>query len=634
MAFYFLNEILKSPKICQMNKLLRYLRPIWWEVVIAVFLVAFQSLFALLIPSFIGNITTIIENPTNYTTQMDYLVSLFSFNFIKPTGDLNADIWAIGGVMIAFAVGFLLCAFGSSLVISRIGATYGKQVRHDVFSKVTNFAIGQYDKFGTASLITRTTNDIEQTQQAIQSTLRIIIMSPLSMVLAIVLILKSDPWIALIIACALPVIVLIMILIFVRAYPLFKKFQTVIDELTMQLRQSLKGVRVIRAFDRQKEDDASFDKANVKMRDLSVKVDHTMTFANPLISIIFDVTYIAVYFYGFAITDGTPASNGTVMFSNVIEGAQYATQIMNSFLFFGFLLIMIPRASACAKRINEVLETPELIKNPQNPIIPANHEGIVEFEKVGFTFPDATISTLENISFKTKPGSTTAIIGSTGSGKSSVINLIPRFYDVTSGVVKVDGVDVRQMNKKELRTRLGFVPQTAQLFSGTIRSNILFGMKDASDDDIREALEVSQSADFVDALDKGIDSPVEQDGKNFSGGQKQRLAIARALIRKPEIYIFDDSFSALDFQTDIRLRTALKRYTSKSSVIIVAQRVSTILDADEIIVLDKGQIVGTGTHVELLKSCKVYQEIVYSQMDKDEITKTIDIAKTICGGAN
>ncbi|MCI1245226.1 MAG: ABC transporter ATP-binding protein/permease [Bacilli bacterium] len=615
-----------------MNKLLRYLKPVWALVIVSFVLVSLQSLFALLIPSFISSITKIIENPTNYATDMKKLITLFSYSVITPTGDLNTDILIIGGIMISFAVGFLLCALASSVTIAKIGSTYGRQVRHDVFSKVNSFAISQYDKFGTASLITRTTNDIEQTQMIIQSTMRIIIMSPLTMILAIVLIVQSDPWIALIIACALPLIVVIMAVIFYIAYPLFKKFQTVIDELTLSLRQTLKGIRVIRAFDRQKEDDDSFDKANTRMKKLAIKVDHTMTFANPLVNIIFYITYIGIYFYGFAKTEGQPASEGTVAFSNVLVGAQYAMQIMNSFLFIGFLLINIPRASACAKRINEVLATPELIKNPQNPIIPANHEGIVEFKKVGFTFPDAKEPTLSQISFKTKPGSTTAIIGSTGSGKSSIINLIPRFYDVTEGSLLIDGVDTRQMDKRDLRRRLGFVPQTAQLFTGTIRSNIAFGMKNVTESEIREALEISQSADFVDAMEKGIDSPIEQDGKNLSGGQKQRIAIARALIRKPEIYVFDDSFSALDFQTDIRLRTALRHYTANSSVIIVAQRVSTIINADEIIVLEQGKIVGVGSHRELLKTCRVYQEIVDSQMDKDEIMKTINMTKAL-GGA-
>lgn len=615
-----------------MLKLLRYLKPIWYLVVMAFFLVAAQTLFSLLITSLISSITKIIENPADYAEKMGSLVTLFTFKAITPTGNTITDIWIIGGIMIAFACGFLLCAFGSSIIIAKIGSSYGRRLRHDVFTKVNYFAISQYDKFSTASLITRTTNDIEQTQQIIQSTLRVIIMSPLTMILAIVLIVQSDPWIALIIACALPLIVIIMAIIFIFAYPLFRKFQTVIDELTLSLRQTLKGVRVIRAFDRQKEDDESFDKANKRMRNLSIKVDHTMTFANPAINIIFDVTYIAVYFYGFAKVDGQPVSGGTVAFSNVLVGAQYAMQVMNSFLFFGFLLINIPRSSACAKRIEEILNTPELIRNPHNPVIPANHEGIVEFKNVSFAFPDADAPTLSNISFKTKPGSTTAIIGSTGSGKSSIINLIPRFYDVSEGQVLIDGVDVRDMNKEDVRARLGFVPQTAQLFTGTIRSNIVTGKRDATEEEIRKALEVSQSADFVDSLEKGLDAPVEQDGKNFSGGQKQRLAIARALVRKPEIYVFDDSFSALDFQTDIRLRRALKDYTVDSSVIIVAQRVSTILDATEIIVLDQGKIVGIGTHRELLKTCKVYQEIVYSQMDKDEITKTIQMAKAIEGG--
>lgn len=610
-----------------MAKLLRYLFPIWWQVLLQMILLSLQSFSALVVTNFMDNITTIMEYPLSYTSSVKGLFTLFGGTWITPTGDRITDTWIIGGFMIAFAFAFLVFAFASSILGSHIGAYYAKTLRHDLFKKITTMSVTQYRDFGTASLITRTTNDIEQTQQAIQMGLRIMVMSPVSLVIALVMISTRDPRLALIVACVIPFIVIVVVILLVLANPLFAKLQTNIDKLTGVLRESLKGVRVIRAFNQQGKEYSRFEKANKELIDVGIRVDRTMSFGSPLIGIAFDATYIGIYYYGFAAIDGSPA--GTVInFANIVVSAQYAMQLMQSFLMFMFLLIMVPRASACAKRINAVLDSVNAITDPAVPQTSTTHQGLIEFKDVTFSFPGASNPTLSHISFLARPGKTTALIGSTGSGKSTIINLIPRFYDVSSGEILVDGLDVRSYAKKELRDKVGFVPQTAQLFRGTIRDNITFGKENATDDEIREALNIAQAKEFIDTLEKGLDAEVEQDGKNFSGGQKQRLCIARALVKKPEIYIFDDSFSALDFKTDLRLRKALKGYTKESSLIIVAQRVSTIIDADNIIVLDQGQVVGEGTHQELLLHCPVYQEIVESQLDKDEIEKTLALSSS------
>ena len=608
-----------------MNKLLRYLRPIWWLVLIDVVLLVAQSYFALLIPNLMTNITKIMEYPQTYLSEMTSLIDLWNIHWITPTGDLMKDTWIIGGFMIAFAFGFLLCAFASSIVTSHIGAFYGKSVRHDLFHKVTSMSVGEYYDFGTASLITRTTNDIEQTQASIQMGLRIMIMSPVSLGIAIVLICTSDPKLGLIVGCVIPVLILVAIVLLSLSTPLFKKLQENMDRLTSVLRESLKGVRVIRAYNQEEREFGRFEKANKNLVDVGIRVDRIMSFGSPIIGICFDATYVAIYVYGFARYDGV-ASNTVINFSTIITSAEYAMQLMQSFMMFMFLFILLPRASACAKRINEVFASVNPINDPKSPKVSQENDGLVEFKEVTFSFPKASSPTLSALSFRALPGRTTAIIGSTGSGKSTVVNLLPRFYDVSAGQVLLDGVDVRDYDKGVLRGKLGFVPQTAQLFRGTLRENIAFGKEGASDEEILEALKVAQASEFTDSLPGGLDFAVEQDGKNFSGGQKQRLAIARALVRKPEVYVFDDSFSALDFKTDVHLRQALKHYTANSTIIIVAQRVSTIIDADNIIVLNEGKLVGQGKHADLLKTCPIYQEIVESQLDKEEITKTMAMA--------
>jgi ATP-binding cassette, subfamily B, multidrug efflux pump len=608
-----------------MLKLLRYLKPVAGLVAIDVVLLALQSYFAMLIPNFMSNITVIMEYPQVYPSKMSGLIKLWGMSLIAPTGNAVTDIWIIGAVMLAFAAGFLLCAFSTSLIGSHIGANYAKGLRNAMFKKATTMSVAEYYRFGTASLITRTTNDIEQTQNAVQMSLRVLIMSPVSLVFAIILIGNMDTKLAGLVALTIPFLIVVISVLLIIATPLFKKLQAGIDKLTSVLRESLKGVRVIRAFNQEDKEYDRFEKSNRDLTNVGVRVDRVMSFGSPLIGIAFDATYVAIYIYGFQGIDGV-ASQGMIDFSTVLVSAEYAMQLMQSFLMFMFILIMLPRANASAKRINEVLGSVNDVADPKEPKQSKENTGLVEFKEVTFSFPNAAAPTLSNISFTARPGKTTAIIGSTGSGKSTVINLIPRFYDVTAGSVFIDGLNTKDYLRADLREKLGFVPQTAQLFSGTLRENIAFGKENASDEEIQKALEVAQAKEFTDTLAGGLDFVVEQDGKNFSGGQKQRLAIARALVKKPEIYVFDDSFSALDFKTDIKLRKALKTYTSTSTIIIVAQRVSTIIDADNIIVLDEGKVVGEGTHNELLKNCAVYQEIVESQLDKEEIAKTLALS--------
>lgn len=589
-----------------MFKLFRYLKPKIWLILIVFLLIGAQSYTQLMLPDYMGDITSIATGQT-------------------PVPDVTAAIWDVGIKMIIISLITIAIAFATSLSVSYIGAYFGKKVRSEVFKKVLSFSLGDYDRIGTASLMTRTTNDIEQVQMVIVMGLRIMVMSPVILVVAIVRVLTTDARLALILAFSIPVIILTIIILFSIAMPLFKKIQTATDNVTKVMRESLTGVRVVRAFNQEDRERKRFSKVNDFLTKLTTKVGRTMSFANPIITIFFDLTYFAIFFYGFAMIDGSAEMYNL---EAILETSQYAMHIMMAFLMFSMLLIMFPRATVSAKRINQVLDIPVVIKDPAEPLqAQQDRRGYVQFKDVTFTFPDSQLPTLQNISFEAQPGQVTAIIGSTGSGKSSIINLIPRFYDVTQGQVLVDGVDVRDYTQKDLRDKIGFVQQQALLFSGTIRDNLVYGRPNGTNEEVAAALDVAQAARFVAKKEEGVNALVSQGGKNFSGGQKQRLAIARALVKKPEIYVFDDSFSALDFKTDIRLRTALKSYTKGSSVIIVAQRVSSILDADNIIVLNEGKIVGQGKHQQLLKDCQVYQEIVFSQMDASEIKRTLEIKK-------
>jgi ATP-binding cassette, subfamily B, multidrug efflux pump len=457
-------------------------------------------------------------------------------------------------------------------------------------------------------------------------------MTPVTLATAISLTLDTNPFLVYVFAVSVPLIFIAIGITFAIATPLFEKVQKKVDKLTSVLRENLTGVRVVRAFSQEKKEAKRFEVANTDLTKTNITVGKTMSFLNPFVSFVFDLTYLSIFFIGFVTLEGLEIEiDGiSLKFGDILATAQYSSTVMFSLLMLAAILIFLPRARASAKRINEVLNTVPSIKDPTvaetKTIIEVG--GKIEFKDVTFQFKDAQTPTLKNISFIAEPKKITAIIGSTGSGKSSIINLIPRFFDVNEGQVLIDNVDIRHIKQTELRRRIGFVPQQALLFTGSVKDNLSFGKINATDEELWTALEVAQADHFIKKYPEQLNTEVSQTGKNFSGGQKQRLAIARALVKKPEIYIFDDSFSALDYKTDIRLRQRLKTYTQQATVILVAQRVSTIIDADQIIVLDEGQIVGKATHKELLKTCKVYKEIVYSQLDPEEVEKTLSLTQT------
>ena len=598
-----------------MTKVLSCLKNKWYLFLIVMGAIIAQCYLQLMLPEYMGKITQLIMSDS--------------------PSKIN-DIWVNGGWMILISVGVVILATIQNFLGATLSAIAGRELRKEVFKKVNHLDQMQYNKFGTSTLITRTTNDIEQVKNYLLMAIRIVVMSPTYMIIGLIKTLTQDAMLSIILAICIPLIVVVMFLIMHFATPLFRKIQTKIDNLTVVLRGNLTGVRVVRAYNQQGTEYKKFDFANKDMTEVSRKVNRLMSVVNPTVSIIFNLCYIGIYALGFFLLDGTQIFvNGVInpdiplVITNVSVVAQYSLQIMQSFLMLAMIAVMYPQASACARRIKEVIDSPKSFDedeiDPKKTELFTNRKtrGIIKFNDVTFAYPDGEKPCISNISFKTKPGKITAIIGSTGSGKSTVINLIPRFYDVTNGSITLDGVDIRNLNVSDLRDAVGFVPQKALLFKGTIRENLKFGNKTATDEDINEALKVAQAFNFVDKLPDKLDSFVSQGGKNFSGGQKQRLAIARTLVKKPEIYIFDDSFSALDFKTDAKLRKALEGYVGTSSVIVVAQRVSSILNADTIIVLNEGKMVGKGTHAELLKSCPVYQDIVKSQLDPEEVEKTI-----------
>lgn len=606
-----------------MKKVFQILAKKWYVVLFVAGCIILQVNLQLMLPEKMGNVQT-------FMTQ-------YSIGAITKD-EMTQSILKTGGEMLLISAGICVCAIIQNFFAAWLGAYVGKILRGEVFYKVNSLSLSNYNKFGTATLITRTTNDIEQIKNLIAMSIRTLIMSPTYIIVALIKILGNDSRLAIVLAICIPIILAGIIILMAVATPLFKRIQTSIDNVTIVLRENLTGIRVIRAYNQQDTEYKKFDSANKEMTRIIVKVQRTMSVADPLINIVFNLCYVGIYALGFYLLDGfkITSTNLTVVsetLTNIAVVAQYSMNIMMSFLMFAMLFVMIPQASASNKRINEVLNTVSTIKEKEfseedlKKLKENKVKGVLEFRNVSFTYPDAKTPVISDINFKTTPGSITAIIGSTGSGKSSVINLIPRFYDATSGEVYVDGVNVKDYPEKMLRDKLGFVPQTAVLFKGTIKDNIRFGKDDATDDEINKALSVAQTEHFINKLPQKLDTYVAQGGKNFSGGQKQRLAIARALVKKPEIYVFDDSFSALDFKTDAKLRAALKDYAKDSSIIVVAQRVSSILDADNIIVLNDGKIVGQGKHSELLETCDVYQDIVRSQLDADEIEKTIKMNK-------
>lgn len=560
------------------------------------------------------------------------IIAVLTFVFLQTLGDLylptlmsdiindgvmqgdTDKIIQIGGFMLLVAGGGAVCAIIASFLSSKIAVGLGTILRSRVFRRVESYSLHEIDKIGTATLITRTTNDINQVQMVSVMIMRMMISAPMMAIGGIIMALREDRQLTWVLGIAIPVLAGVIALIASRMIPLFRLVQVKIDRINLVLREKLTGIRVIRAFNTVEHEAKRFDLANVDLTDNYIRVNRIMAFMMPSIMLVMNFTSLAVLWFG-----GIFISKGSMDLGALAAFTQYAMQIMFSMMMLSLMFIMVPRAQAAAVRINEVLETIPEIADAEKVEDSFTGKGYVQFKEVTFSYHGAEQPALRGISFSARPGEITAIIGSTGSGKSTLINLIPRFYDIDSGSILIDGVDVREMSQEILRSKIGFVPQKAVLFSGTISENIRFGNDQATDDEIRHAADVAQATEFIEAMDAGFEHKIAQGGTNVSGGQKQRLSIARALIKRPEVYVFDDSFSALDFKTDARLRAALKHEIAEATVIIVAQRVGTVMDADRIIVLNEGRIAGMGTHRELLDTCQVYREIVLSQLSEEEI---------------
>ena len=526
-------------------------------------------------------------------------------------------IFYAGAQMLGIALLSAAAAICGAFLSSRVGSGVARDLRKAVFSKVESFSNEEMNKFSTASLITRSTNDITQVQMVVIMCLRIVCFAPMMGIGALIRALNNSTSMTWIIALVLVVIVGLLIVTFVIALPKFKIIQTLIDKLNLSMRENLSGMLVIRAFGNEKHSEERFNESNTNLTKVNMFVNRTMASIMPIMMFVMNVVTLLVVWFGAQQID-----LGNIAIGQMMAFIQYAMQIIMSFLMIAMIAIMLPRASVSGQRVYEVLSTEPAIEDPKAPkAFDDSQKGYVDFDHVTFNYPGADEPVLSDITFTAKPGETTAFIGSTGSGKSTLINLIPRFYEVTSGEVRVVGVNVKDVNQHDLRARIGLVPQKGLLFSGTIRSNLSYGAPDATDEELNEAARIAQASEFIDQKEEKLDTEIAQGGTNVSGGQKQRLAIARAIAKNPDIFIFDDSFSALDFKTDAILRKELNKLTqkTKNTVLIVGQRIASIMSADQIIVLDEGRIVGKGTHDELLKNCKVYQEIAYSQLSKEEL---------------
>jgi ATP-binding cassette subfamily B protein len=531
-------------------------------------------------------------------------------------GVIKGDIGYIertGGLMLALTFLLVLCSVIAIYFGSRTAMSFGRDIRGAVFRKVLAFSQVETNQFGTPSLITRNTNDVTQVQMVIVMALNVMILAPIMCVGGIVMALREDVPLSALLIVIVPLMAVVIGSVVVRAMPLFRAMQVKIDRINQVMRENLGGIRVIRAFVRTGHEEQRFDAANRDLTQTALTVNRLFALMIPLLFGILNLSTVAIVWFG-----GLRIDHGDMPIGNLLAFLQYVMQILFAVLMATVMFIMVPRAAASAERIAKVLDTEVALRDPDVPTESGAARGRVEFHDVEFRYPGAEVPVLRGISFTAEPGKTTAIVGSTGSGKSTLINLVPRLYDATSGSIRVDGVDVREMRRESLWALLGLIPQHAYLFSGTVATNLRYGNERATDEDLWHALGIAQGRDFVSEMPGGLDAPIDQGGTNLSGGQRQRLAIARAIVKRPHIYVFDDSFSALDFKTDSLLRAALRDKTRDATVIIVAQRVGTIMHADQIVVLDAGEIVGVGTHAELMASCETYREIVVSQISAEE----------------
>ncbi len=576
-----------------MFKLLKHLKPYRAYIALVLALVFFQSLSELFLPNLMADIvdTGIVKGDISY-------------------------ILKVGGLMLLVALAGTICAVLAGYFASKVAMGFGRILRLKVFSQVESFSFPEFNKLQTSSLITRTTNDITQMQQLVMVMLRMMVSAPMMCIGGIIMAVNKDAKLSLIIVVIVPILMVAIYLLTKKSVPLFKALQVKLDRLNLVLREYLTGVRVIRAFNRVSYEEKRFQEANQDLTKTAVRVFQIMAALMPFMMLLLNLTTLVIIWFG-----GIRIDNGYMQVGDLMAFIQYIMQIMFSLLMFSMMFVMIPRASASATRINEVFDTaPSIVDSDVVKDDAGNRgRGQIEFNEVTFSYPGAEKPALKNISFMALPGKTTAIIGGTGSGKSSLLSLLMRFYDLASGSILIDGVDIREISQQSLRAKIGYVPQKPILFTGTIADNIRYGKEDATEAEIWQAAEIAQAREFIDSMEDGINSYIAQGGTNISGGQKQRLSMARALVRRPKIYAFDDSFSALDFKTDAKLRLALKQETLEATVLIIAQRVSTVMDADQIVVLDEGEIVGLGKHKELLHSCHVYREIVQSQLSGEEL---------------
>ena len=573
-----------------MLRLLRFLEPYRLALAVVLLLAFLQSLANLYLPTLMADIVDrgIVTGDTSY-------------------------IFHVGGLMLLIAIAGTACAVAASFFSAKVAVGFGRIIRAKIFTHVENFSLHEFDTFSTASLITRTTNDTTQVQQVLTMVFNMTITAPMMVIGGIILALAQDATLTWVLVGVMPVVATVFLVIMKRAIPLYQVMQVKLDRLNLVLDEVLGGVRVIRAFDRGAHEHRRFDAANLDLTDTAITVNRIVAFLMPAMMLTLNFTSVAILWFGSIRID-----QGHMQIGSLIAFLQYAMLILFAVLMVTVMFVMLPRAAASATRINQVLDVVPEINDPAQAQPAGAQRGYVQFRQVSFSYPGAEEPALSDISFSACPGEVTAIIGGTGSGKSTLASLIPRFYDVDEGRVLVDGVDVRDMAQAELRAKIGFVPQKAVLFSGTIADNVRFGKEDASAAEVQHAANTAQATEFVSHMPAGFDSEIAQGGINVSGGQKQRLSIARALVRRPEIYVFDDSFSALDFATDAQLRAALKGETTGATVFIVSQRVGTIMDADRIIVLDEGRVVGIGKHRDLLATCPVYREIVSSQLSLEE----------------